>query len=212
MNNETSNYLQREADYHHAKKVLERQGYDLSDILRQHKWREIQWDLRQPVALDLQYGITTPDSWRPHFEQHVPSVPLSDGVPLAAPVVKGEPPVLACDTLRRGGQFLLSKGQRTVLRERYSMTPTKTIEVSELSFYPGTNIVERIKLTSCIHITEEQRRKHVLRSCLITEFGEFMNNAREIDAQEIVDKVTEPKTTKQKETTAKVQALAEEYI
>lgn len=153
--------LNREAKYSEALATLVAQDYDISAIVNQHRLRE-QAAIGQPTEADLRHQLSTPESWQPHFDQHEPT--------------------LSPSTLRIGGRFTLTAGQRSTLRDRYEMTPTKVVEVVNIELYPQTKCIHNLVLRSDRHVAES-RRKHILVQCCISDFGQWLDSSSERDKE-----------------------------
>ena len=153
----------KELDYLHAVKTLTAQGYDLTDLFKQHETRLQAEFSKEITEMDLLFAITTPESWDAHFQPEN-----------VFDITVGGYKTLTLGNIRQGGQFKLSPAMRDVLRERYGLTPTETITVRELNLYPGSKVVKRLTLESNAHIADPKMRKHVLQACAITDFTRFM--------------------------------------
>jgi hypothetical protein len=154
--------------YTRAIQTLVAQEYDISDIIRQNKEKETR-NAPQPTDLDQLYPLTTPESWVPHFD-----IGASDPMENV--------PILSTSTLRMGGRFLLTPGQRATIRARYNLTPTKVVEITQLECYEGTRIIKDLVIKSDLHVPEHQR-KHVLVCCRISDFGKWYSEAKAIDEE-----------------------------
>lgn len=103
-----------------------------------------------------------------------------------------------------GRIYTLTKGQRAVLRERYGMTPTKEVVVTEIAVWPAApTCVQHILVRSTEHVPDS--RHHVLNAATITDWVAFCTAARAIDEAEVdVDEDT-PRTKKQQSAAAERQ-------
>lgn len=103
-----------------------------------------------------------------------------------------------------GRIYTLTKGQRAVLRERYGMTPTKEVVVTEIAVWPAApTCVQHILVRSTEHVPDS--RHHVLNAATITDWVAFCTAARAIDEAEVdVDEDT-PRTKKQQTAAAERQ-------
>ena len=153
----------KELEYLNAVRCLTAQGYDLTDLFKQHETRLQAEFSKEITELDLMFAITTPESWDSHFQPEN-----------VFDITVGGYKTLTLGNIRQGGQFKLSPAMRDVLRERYALTPTETITVRELNLYPGSKVVKRLTLESNAHIADPKMRKHVLQACAITDFTRFM--------------------------------------
>ena len=115
----------------------------------------------EPSAEDLMcHCLTTPAAISEHFAD-------------------GTNPILSPRNITAGYSYQLSPGQRKWLRDRYDLTPTKTVTIIELALWPKTDHPRRLIIRSDLHV-EEHRRKHVLVQVAITQPGEFfVQSARE---------------------------------
>lgn len=191
-------FLQQEQSYSTATAQLRLLGYELSEVYAQHKAKLEQHELAQPTELDRKYAITAPQTWAMHFEDKTAQQP------------KGFVPVLGTSTLRAGGQFLLTSGQRAKLRG-YGLTPTRVVECLSLDFYPATRCVRSLVLRSCLHV-EEHKRKHVLAQVCINDFGAFMQASADLEQE--AETVREEKASAEGKQTSKQlsAAIAAQYI
>ncbi len=95
--------------------------------------------------------------------------------------------VMTCSNLHapssNGRSYTLTPGQRTVLRDRYGMTPTKTVVVEEIAIWPAApTCVRHVILRSNEHVPNT--RKHVLNRAIIDDWVSFCDAALTIDSQE----------------------------
>jgi hypothetical protein len=154
--------LSTESRFRAAVDTLDAQGFDTAEIRREKAAREVR-TIRTPNASDLAFPLNTPASWLPHF-------------------VNGQPPVLTNSTLRVGARLQLSPGQRSTLRERYELTPTKVVEVVNIELFEGTKMIRELVLRSDLHVSEHQR-KHILVHCRISDFGAWYGSSVELDRE-----------------------------
>jgi len=187
-------YEEQETKYSAAVRLLVELDYDLSGLYAQHQKRLDDRERGTPTALDLKYALNVPTSWAAHFDGGVPYFGVS--------------------TLRVGGQLLLTSGQRKVLNDMAGLTPTRTITILDIDFYPGTTAVRTLTIGSNLHVPDH-KRKHVLSKWTLTNFGEFMQLAH--DAQVTINsvKVTEekiPKGTKPTKITKTLEEMYKDYV
>jgi hypothetical protein len=90
--------------------------------------------------------------------------------------------MLTNSTLRVGARLQLSPGQRSTLRERYELTPTKVVEVVNIELFEGTRMIRELVLRSDLHVSEHQR-KHILVHCRISDFGAWYGSSVELDRE-----------------------------
>jgi hypothetical protein len=147
-----------------AMRVLIAQGYDISSVQQQH----FEW------LKSLEHA--TPTENDRNFAQRQQCSSITE-----LHFAKGEPEILTAEQCFPGRQYTLSPGQRDILRNRYHLTPTKTVKVSWVELFPGTNIIACFGLESCLHV-DNARRKHVLKSCVVSPASEFFMQARSRDA------------------------------
>jgi hypothetical protein len=95
-----------------------------------------------------------------------------------------EAQVLEPSRMVMGRSYVLTPGQRAILREWYSLTPTRTITLQEVALWAGTRYPRRIIIRSDEHV--HSGRRHVLVSATIDRPGEFFTAAWEKD-QELRD-------------------------
>ena len=151
--------LDSEARYSQAIATLTALKYDIRSIVDQHTARQATED-RKASEMDIRYPLSTPESWQPHFDNGTPTLNNS--------------------TIREGGRFVLTPGQRSILRDRYEMTPTHFVEVSRVELFPGTIYIKSVVLKSDLHIAESER-KHALIQCCISDFGQWLHSSIERD-------------------------------
>src|ERR1035437_7256746 len=154
--------LTSESRYRSAVDTLDEMRFDTTAIRHEHASREAS-RYRAINESDIAFPLNTPESWLPHFED-------------------GQPPVLTNSTLRVGARLQLSPGQRSTLRDRYELTPTKVVEVTNLELFEGTRFIRELVLGSDIHVSEHQR-KHILVHCRISDFGAWYRSSVELDKE-----------------------------
>lgn len=154
--------LTSEARFRAAVDALDAQGFDTAAIRAEHAAREVR-TIRPPSASDIAFPLNTPVSWVPHFKD-------------------GQPPVLTNSTLRVGARLQLSPGQRSTLRDRYELTPTRVVEVVNIELFENTRYIRELTLRSDIHVSEHQR-KHILVHCRISDFGAWYSSSIELDRE-----------------------------
>lgn len=82
-----------------------------------------------------------------------------------------------------GYSYVLSPGQRAILRETYGLTPTMTVTLGWIERWPGTAHPHSLLLTSDVHV-DPRNRKHTLTQCVIRNVGEFLRISAEADAED----------------------------
>ena len=184
MNNQTIN---SESEYSKALATLTAQGFDIKSIVSQKAAKDEEAQPK-PTEDDLLYQLTTPDSWIPHFESREP--------------------VLSLSTIRIGTRLTLTSGQRSTLRDRYEMTPTKVVEVLRVECFPGTRSIRELVLRSDLHVPDNQR-KHILVHCRISDFANWWRSSIELDKKAEEEKQSK-EAAKPKESASA--ALAESYL
>jgi hypothetical protein len=158
--------------------------------------------MRVPTQDDLRWPLSPPEEIGAH---------LSLG---------SDRPILDCK-LVRGRSYGLTPGQRDILRDWYSLTPTRTIEVTNIelfdpAIYGYVNLVRSVTLRSNIHV-EEHKRKHMLISCVIDNWGAFCTAAKRRDEEraqakesavkeDVLAEVTKPRNVKKS-----IEQLMSEY-
>lgn len=184
-------------------------GFDLSDIHRQHKVKE-ETPSRLLTEVDHRFAVTTPDSWIPHFEKILQDETVKTGFK----VLGGTCPELSTSTVRMGGQFTLSKEWRDTLRERCGLTPTSVITVSELTFFPGTKVIDRLRIESNQHIAVLRDRKHLLQAYTITNFTSFaLEVEKQIELSTSAKKAADPKVkTRVTKTPVDTSTIVSDYL
>lgn len=89
-----------------------------------------------------------------------------------------------------GRIFTLTPAQRSVLAERYGMTPTTEVVVSEIDVWPAApTCVRSLTLRSTEHVPEH--RRHILSACVITDWVNFCRAVETRTANDLVIKERE---------------------
>ena len=149
--------------YTAATQTLLALGYDLSSIYLQRKEKDHAGTVGQPSELTKLYPHITPSSWSAHFENG--------------------PPLLTNSTIREGGQFVLTSQQRSFLLHRFGLTPTRTVTVNNMAFFPPetheSTLIHSFTINSNLHVADYKLRRHMLVAVRITDAGEFFQLARE---------------------------------
>ncbi len=168
------------------------------------------------VALKMltSYGYNTAPIWHEHAEW-LDSVDgtgeINDDVrryaenakvtPIADHFVDGEIEVLSAAHVVVGHQYTLSSGQRDILRERYGLTPTSVVVVTDLGFFRGTQYISSITIKSAQHV-DPRIRTRVLNEVVLRPAWQFFRDsaakdkAREDEAaaKEEIVRVSKPKS------------------
>lgn len=147
-----------------ALRTLEAYEYDTKSVWAEHNaWLQT-LDAREPDAEDFAWATqnAAPSSILEHagdgkFEQ------------------------LTAGNCFVGRQFTLSSGQRDLLRERHGLTPTREVEITNVTTFKDTNIIWSFSLKSTEHI-DPRRRKHVLVETTIAPAAHFFKNAAHLDS------------------------------
>lgn len=165
-----------------ALRLLESYAYDTSSLWAEHHSWLAQFDARKPTDHDVKWA-TRADEPSP-ISEHI-GAGLDQFEQLTASNAFG------------GRQFLLSSGQRDVLRERHGLTPTKVVLLRNAVCFPGSNVLYQLTIESVEHVTED-RRKHVLISAVINA-ASFFEAASERDKErEAARAVAEEKADKKR--------------
>lgn len=199
MTNSTNNSIRLNSieQIETALKCLTSHGYATEALWAEHKAWVDSLDARQPTDDDRKWASRSakPVGMKDHF-------------------ANGLPEVLTAAQAWEGRQYLLSPGQRDVLRERYGLTPSKVVEVVEVGMFAGTSIIHSITLKSALHV-EEHKRKHVLSAVVISPAADFFSTAAAKDAarqdDSPLDEGDKPVKTKA-EPKVKVQSMAMVYL
>jgi len=89
-----------------------------------------------------------------------------------------------------GRIYKLTPAQRSVLAERYGMTPTTEVIVSEIDVWPAApTCVRSITIKSTEHVPEH--RRHILSACVITDWVNFCRAVETRTANDLVIKERE---------------------
>jgi hypothetical protein len=89
-----------------------------------------------------------------------------------------------------GRIFTLTPAQRSVLADRYGMTPTTEVVVSEVDVWPADpTCVRSITLKSTEHVPEH--RRHVLSACVIEDWVSFCTAVETSEANQAILKERE---------------------
>lgn len=191
-----NNFTSHEVQYNAAVALLRKLDYDLADVYKQHAEKLAGYEASLPTDLDVKYQLSTPKSWAGHYE-----------------LVAGDCPEFSTSTIRVGGQFTLSAGQRKVLKDLAGLTPTRTITITDLELFPNSQAVRRLAIRSNQHIPDN--RKHVLISWTITSFGDFMQRAHDAEVTIAATKVADEKANKPGKVTKPtktIEQIAADYI
>jgi hypothetical protein len=149
-----------------ALKTLEAFGYDASSVWSQHNAWLVQLDERAPTDHDARWAKRNkePSALADHFDKN------------------GVPEVLSAANAFKDRHYSLSPGQRDVLRNRYGLTPAKTIILTDVALFPGTNIIWSVNIRSAEHI-DITRRRHVLAAAVIAPVAKFFDDAQARDKE-----------------------------
>lgn len=155
-----------------ALKLLTSQGYTTSDIWKEHnEWIQAS-DARQPTQFDK--------DWASHADVEQP---ISEHLEFAGC------PLLSPTYVQAGRQYTLTPGMRDVLRERYGLTPTATVVLTNVGFFSNElKVIWSITLSSAEHIP--QTRTRVLKAVVLQPASQFFHDAaihdkaREAEAKE----------------------------
>lgn len=158
---------------------LQSVGIKVSGVLDQYEQDHAE-ALREPSEADYTFPFKPPL----HIGDH-----LSMG---------GGRPILDSG-LYVGRSYSLSPGQRQTLRDWYDLTPSQTVQVIGFSLFPDGKCIRQVRLECNIHITEVQRRKHLLLAVTIDHWGVFCRQASQRDAE-----LAEARTTRTADTTTTV--------
>jgi hypothetical protein len=174
--------------------LLKSHGFNMRGTQEQYDdWRYI--CQRQPTADDLKYKLTPAATASEHLVGHG----TDERPPLSTRLVVGR-------------AYSLTPGQRDVLRERYGLTPTRTIIVTGYNTFepvhPG--VIRWVTIKSNMHV--DDTRKHILISATIGDFGHFMATAEQRDRDRTLLKesgVTEDATNEVLSTKIKLPKIKE---
>lgn len=104
-------------------------------------------------------------------------------------------PALLHAPTSQGRIYTLTKGQRTILRERYGMTPTTEVKLLELAVWPAApTCVQHVVISSTEHVPDT--RKHVLNRAVIDDWVTFCEASEAIDKEVDLVKEDEKQTKK----------------
>lgn len=153
-----------------AIKCLEAYGYDLTPVWHEHNEWLKSLDSRAPTEFDATWATRNvePSSTDQHFED-------------------GKPAVLTAADCFVDRQYMLTPGQRDVLRERHGLTPAQVVIVTHAPTFKGTTILWQLAIKSAEHI-DPRRRKHVLVEAVMTPASEFFKAASDRDKEREAEK------------------------
>jgi hypothetical protein len=175
-----------------ALRCLTSYGYETTALWKEHHdWLQ-STELREPTDNDRRWAqrAAEPSATADHFRDSLP-----------------EP--LSAAQCWQGRQYTLTPGQRAYLRDRYGLTPTRVVELTEVGLFRATNIVHTFVLKSAEHV-DEQRRRHVLNAVCITNAAEFFARAAQLDKQR-EDDATASATKESTPKMSKRMSMVEEY-
>tara|TARA_R110000868_G_scaffold160977_5_gene390830 strand:- start:1906 stop:2727 length:822 start_codon:yes stop_codon:yes gene_type:complete len=154
-----STWLKQEQQYKSAVTILHKLGYELSSVFVQHKAFETAHESAQPSELDHKYAtrLATLPPLGEHFEAMV----------------------LAASRCFKGRQYLLTPGQRALLRQRYGLTPTREVVVSEVELFEGTSVIRSFAIKSTLVVAD---RRHLLDAAVICPASDFFAEALRLEA------------------------------
>jgi len=195
-----SNFITNTESYREAIRLLTLAGYDVGGLRAQHALKEADYYHRQPTAADLAWQVHTP----------LNPVHLLAG---------GKVPTLSVFNLVQGYQYQLSSGMRDFIRDKCGLTPTQTVTITELHFFPNTRIVCEMVVTSNLHIPSTTARKHLLTQWRCTDFTTFMAESQMRDNAKVAAtnaenaaKSATPKATKEpSHSAARVASILADY-
>lgn len=148
-----------------AIKTLEAYGYDLTPVWAEHNDWLKSLDTRELTAFDATWATRNaqPSSIEQHFHA-------------------GKPAVLTAADCFVDRQYMLSPGQRDVLRERHGLTPAQVVIVTHAPVFQGTTVLWQVGIKSAEHV-DPRRRKHVLVEAVMTPASAFFKAASDRDKE-----------------------------
>lgn len=196
---------------------LEAYGYNTSHIWAEHNAWLLTLDTQQVTEFDKLWATRNvePTNITEHLaEEHTRLVPIVHKTKRNKIVIVGmkEEKYDDIETLRAATafpdrQYTLSSGQRTTLKERHGLTPAKVVVLTNVTTYPGTNIIWSLTIKSAEHI-DPRRRRHVLVEAVIQPASQFFAAAAEREKEAEIErdeadakrvkKGEEPRSAKQK--------------
>lgn len=130
--------------------LLTTMGYDTGELWREHNMWLALYDERKPTARDVAWAKRN-----------------------AAPAeLTAELPTLSAAQCFGDRQFLLTPGQRDILRDKFGLTPTKVVVVQNVALFKDSVLVSGFTLKSAEHVDPRLRTK-VLNSVYIHNAAEF---------------------------------------
>lgn len=130
------------------------------------------WRWLSAAEIAAESAVPTEDDTRYLLPEHPPTI--------TEHLTEGLNAVMTAGCLWQGYSYSLSPGQREWLRERFEMTPTKTVTVTELQVWLGTRHPRSMVLACDLHIPATRTR--VLKQCTISNVGTFLRESAAIDA------------------------------
>lgn len=164
--------------------VLKSQGYDTSQL-------ELEASLR-----DFYEQFSTPDDTELTYAKfRTPAVRDREPNTQHKWWEKVKRDVLGCDTLWENNIVDLTSGQRSILRDKFGMTPTSQVEIVGVEFYSKPHEVY-IKAVTIRSLAPAESRKHILSLVRIPKFGHFLEAAFNLDSRVHTAQESETTTTK----------------
>lgn len=165
-----------------ALRTLEAYGYDTVPVWAEHNEWLHRLDDHPITDHDSTWATRNekPGSIDDHFVQILKKPVYGDDRSLG-PVSWVEtreyaPELLTSANAFEDRQFELTPGQRDTLREQHGLTPAKTIILSNVVTFPGTNVLRHFTIKSGEHI-DPRRRKHVLVEAVVSAAKFFETSA-----------------------------------
>jgi hypothetical protein len=184
-----------------ALRLLSSHGYATEQLWDEHhKWLRSE-DNSVPTEADATWA--TNRELAPTTEQHFAT---------------GTNEVLTAFAAAEGWSYRLSPGQRRFLRNRYGITPTMTVTVIGLTYFPKTRIISALTIRSDEHVPNNRQHRVLNRVVMnATEFFErsaaFDKEIEEANAAAVTAKglASPSKVTRAQKQATDVNALLAQY-
>ena len=184
-----------------ALRLLTSHGYCTADLWDEHHaWLRSE-DSEVPTQQDITWSKNR--ELAPSTEQHFAT---------------GTNEVLTAFAAAEGWSYRLSPGQRRFLRNRYGITPTMTVTVIGLTFFPGTRVISALTIRSDEHVANN--RQHRVLNRVVMNATEFFERSaafdKEIEEESAVAAVAKglaspAKVTRSQKQASDVNALLAQY-
>lgn len=178
-----------------ALRTLEAFGYDVSATWSEHNAWLAGLDTCQPTEHDIKWALRNekPSSIEEHFIQ-MRKFPVYGDDRSLGPIGWRTEPEYGLEQLSAANafadrQFTLSPGQRDYLRERFGLTPTTVVVLTNAQTFKSSHVLFQLTIKSAEHV-DPRRRSHVLNAATVRA-SEFFAEAARLDKEREARRVEE---------------------